>query len=224
MITDTALHRYRHYHAPGVRLSSLAWRVNWIGARRSCGLSQTADVANAVAGVAKKTARSSRGKRSAIWHRGAPRDCPRQDTEKGAIEAGQVAEGRAIEGGIMAERRGSTAAGFEAWKKQFADEARGRGVSASTVAALMATTYSTATIAADRGQSSICRSIRFSLSVAARPLSQAGARSSNPMRHSSRPFSNASASRRGSSWPFGPFGEWRRASGGSAGIRTLCRL
>jgi membrane-bound lytic murein transglycosylase B len=32
---------------------------------------------------------------------------------------------------------GSTAAGFEAWKKQFADEARGRGVSASTVAALM---------------------------------------------------------------------------------------
>jgi membrane-bound lytic murein transglycosylase B len=54
---------------------------------------------------------------------------------------------------------GSTAAGFEAWKKQFADEARGRGVSASTVAALMATTYSTATIAADRGQ----RSFRLSL-------------------------------------------------------------
>jgi hypothetical protein len=49
---------------------------------------------------------------------------------------------------------GSTAAGFEAWKKQFADEARARGVSASTVAALMATTYSTATIAADRGQRS----------------------------------------------------------------------
>ncbi|SRR6266496_1302493 len=54
---------------------------------------------------------------------------------------------------------GSTAAGFEAWKKQFADEARGRGVSASTVAGLMATTYSTATIAADRGQ----RSFRLSL-------------------------------------------------------------
>jgi membrane-bound lytic murein transglycosylase B len=47
---------------------------------------------------------------------------------------------------------GSTAAGFEAWKKQFADEARGKGVSASTLAALMATTYSTATIAADRSQ------------------------------------------------------------------------
>ena len=54
---------------------------------------------------------------------------------------------------------GSTAAGFEAWKRQFAIEAQGRGVSASTVAALMATTYSTATIAADRGQRS------FSLSL-----------------------------------------------------------
>jgi membrane-bound lytic murein transglycosylase B len=54
---------------------------------------------------------------------------------------------------------GSTAAGFEAWKKQFADEARGRGVSASAIAALMATTYATATIAADRGQ----RSFRLSL-------------------------------------------------------------
>jgi membrane-bound lytic murein transglycosylase B len=54
---------------------------------------------------------------------------------------------------------GSTAAGFEAWKKQFADEARARGGSASTVAALTATTYSTAAIAADRGQRS------FSLSL-----------------------------------------------------------
>jgi membrane-bound lytic murein transglycosylase B len=49
---------------------------------------------------------------------------------------------------------GNTAAGFEAWKKEFADEARGRGVGASTAAALMATTYSTATIAADRSQRS----------------------------------------------------------------------
>ena len=49
---------------------------------------------------------------------------------------------------------GNTAAGFEAWKTQFANEARGRGVSASAVAALMGTNYSTATIAADRGQRS----------------------------------------------------------------------
>ena len=47
---------------------------------------------------------------------------------------------------------GSTAAGFDAWKRQFAEEARGRRVSASTIAALMATNYSNATIAADRSQ------------------------------------------------------------------------
>jgi membrane-bound lytic murein transglycosylase B len=49
---------------------------------------------------------------------------------------------------------GSTGAGFEAWKKQFAEEARGRGVSANGIAALMGTNYSTATIGADRGQKS----------------------------------------------------------------------
>jgi membrane-bound lytic murein transglycosylase B len=54
---------------------------------------------------------------------------------------------------------GNTAAGFETWKTQFADEARGRGVSGSTIAALKASTYSTATIAADRGQ----RSFQLSL-------------------------------------------------------------
>src|SRR6187200_1488620 len=54
---------------------------------------------------------------------------------------------------------GSTAAGFEAWKGQFAAEARGQGISSATIAALMATNYATATIAADRGQ----RSFRLSL-------------------------------------------------------------
>ena len=54
---------------------------------------------------------------------------------------------------------GSGPAGFEAWKRQFSEEARARGVSASTIAALMATEYSTVTIAADRGQRS------FSLSL-----------------------------------------------------------
>ncbi|MGH6838485.1 MAG: lytic murein transglycosylase [Methylocella sp.] len=49
---------------------------------------------------------------------------------------------------------GNTAAGFETWKRQFADEARGRGVGASAVAALLATNYATATIGADRGQRS----------------------------------------------------------------------
>jgi membrane-bound lytic murein transglycosylase B len=47
---------------------------------------------------------------------------------------------------------GNTAAGFEAWKRQFADEARAKGVSSSAIAALMATNYANATIGADRGQ------------------------------------------------------------------------
>src|SRR5262245_31603707 len=54
---------------------------------------------------------------------------------------------------------GSTAAGFETWKTQFAAEARGKGHSSSAINALMATNYATATIAADRGQ----RSFRLSL-------------------------------------------------------------
>src|SRR6201991_1057265 len=54
---------------------------------------------------------------------------------------------------------GNTGAGFESWKQQFANEARAKGASAASIAALMATSYSTATIAADRGQ----RSFKLSL-------------------------------------------------------------
>jgi membrane-bound lytic murein transglycosylase B len=54
---------------------------------------------------------------------------------------------------------GSTAAGFETWKSEFAGEARAKGIGASTVSALMATNYAQATINADRGQRS------FSLSL-----------------------------------------------------------
>jgi membrane-bound lytic murein transglycosylase B len=49
---------------------------------------------------------------------------------------------------------GSSAAGFEAWKQEFAGEARAKGISAPTVSALMATNYAQATINADRGQRS----------------------------------------------------------------------
>jgi membrane-bound lytic murein transglycosylase B len=59
----------------------------------------------------------------------------------------------------LAAQCGSTVAGFETWKQQFANEARGRGFSAATVSALLGTTYASATIAADRGQ----RSFRLSL-------------------------------------------------------------
>ncbi|MBN8990164.1 MAG: lytic murein transglycosylase [Rhizobiales bacterium] len=54
---------------------------------------------------------------------------------------------------------GSSAAGFEAWKQAFAGEARAKGIGASTIQALMATTYAQATINADRGQ----RSFQLSL-------------------------------------------------------------
>ena len=54
---------------------------------------------------------------------------------------------------------GSGPGGFEAWKQQFAEEARAKGIGASAVSALMGTNYASATIAADRGQRS------FSLSL-----------------------------------------------------------
>ena len=54
---------------------------------------------------------------------------------------------------------GNTGAGFEAWKQDFAGEARGRGVGAAAIAGLMGTRYNSATISADRGQ----RSFRLSL-------------------------------------------------------------
>jgi len=54
---------------------------------------------------------------------------------------------------------GSSAAGFPAWKQEFAGEARAKGVSAATIQALMAANYAQATINADRGQRS------FSLSL-----------------------------------------------------------
>jgi membrane-bound lytic murein transglycosylase B len=45
---------------------------------------------------------------------------------------------------------GNGAGGFEAWKQQFAGEARAKGVGGAGVAALQQTTYAGATIAADR--------------------------------------------------------------------------
>lgn len=49
---------------------------------------------------------------------------------------------------------GKNSAGFENWKRVFANEAQGNGIGPKGVAALMATKYSTGTIAADRGQHS----------------------------------------------------------------------
>jgi membrane-bound lytic murein transglycosylase B len=65
---------------------------------------------------------------------------------------------------------------------------------------------------------SVYRLISFSLSEAARRSSREGARSSNPMRPSSHPSSNATGCPRDHSWPFG---EWRRPSGASGNQNTL---
>ena len=61
----------------------------------------------------------------------------------------------------IAAQCGSGPGGFEAWKQQFAGEARAKGVGAAGISALMAANYASATIAADRGQRS------FSLSLEA---------------------------------------------------------
>jgi lytic murein transglycosylase len=60
-----------------------------------------------------------------------------------------------------AAKCGSTGANFESWKASFSAEARQNGVKPRAIAALMDTSYSTATIRADRGQHS------FKLSLAA---------------------------------------------------------
>jgi membrane-bound lytic murein transglycosylase B len=62
-------------------------------------------------------------------------------------------------GAAGAAQCGSTGAGFESWKRQFAEEARSKGVSASAIAALMTTNYSNATIAADRSHGSFALSL-----------------------------------------------------------------
>ena len=54
----------------------------------------------------------------------------------------------------LAAKCGNTGAGFEAWKKSFAAEAKANGVNAKAISALMGTSYASATIRADRNQKS----------------------------------------------------------------------
>jgi membrane-bound lytic murein transglycosylase B len=59
-----------------------------------------------------------------------------------------------LAGPALAAQCGNTGAGFEAWKSSFAKEAKANGVNAKAIAALMNTSYATATIKADRNQKS----------------------------------------------------------------------
>nr|WP_246245763.1 lytic transglycosylase domain-containing protein [Mesorhizobium zhangyense] len=57
-------------------------------------------------------------------------------------------------GSANAAQCGNTAAGFEAWKKQFGQEAAANGISGRALSALAGTKYATKTISADRNQHS----------------------------------------------------------------------
>jgi lytic murein transglycosylase len=52
----------------------------------------------------------------------------------------------------QAAKCGNNSAGFEAWKRAFAQEAQANGIGPQAISALMGTRYSTGTIRADRGQ------------------------------------------------------------------------
>lgn len=66
-----------------------------------------------------------------------------------------LAAGLAMAAGTAAAAPcGNNSAGFEAWKRAFAAEARANGVGPKAISALMSTSYSAGTIRADRGQKS----------------------------------------------------------------------
>jgi lytic murein transglycosylase len=70
----------------------------------------------------------------------------------------------------QAAKCGNTASGFEKWKTTFAAEAKAKGVKPKALAALAATTYSTGTIKADRGQ----KNFKLSLDAFMRKRGAAG--------------------------------------------------
>jgi membrane-bound lytic murein transglycosylase B len=71
-----------------------------------------------------------------------------------AITVGALAVLLCLGTNADAAQCGSGPAGFEAWKREFSEEARAKGIGASSVAALMQAHYASATIAADRSQRS----------------------------------------------------------------------
>src|SRR3954452_23326281 len=83
--------------------------------------------------------------------------CSRESSMRGrAIAAGCAAMAMLalLPGTGIAAQCGSSPAGFESWKREFAQEATAKGVGATATAALLHANYASATIAADRGQRS----------------------------------------------------------------------
>jgi lytic murein transglycosylase len=68
-------------------------------------------------------------------------------------------------GKAMAAGCGNNARGFETWKKQFADDAKARGIGNRALRALAKTRYATDTIRADRGQKSFKYSLKKFMQV-----------------------------------------------------------
>jgi lytic murein transglycosylase len=71
----------------------------------------------------------------------------------------------ALTGVAQAAQCGNSSGGFEAWKQQFAGEAKANGIGRRGLSALAATSYSTATIKADRGQKSFKYSLQKFMQV-----------------------------------------------------------
>jgi len=76
------------------------------------------------------------------------------------LVAGGVAAAAFLPGTAFAAKCGNNASGFETWKKEFAAEAKARGIKNRGLQALAGTRYATKTISADRNQ----KSFKLSLS------------------------------------------------------------
>jgi membrane-bound lytic murein transglycosylase B len=98
------------------------------------------------------------GRGSAEYER-KPRDFVMSKSSKPTTAAFLTLAMLALTSPAHAAQCGNGPGGFDTWKQEYSGEARAKGVSASTISALMATNYASATIAADRGQRS------FSLSL-----------------------------------------------------------
>ncbi|MEN3285801.1 MAG: hypothetical protein V7634_101 [Bradyrhizobium sp.] len=72
---------------------------------------------------------------------------------------------------------GNGPGGFEAWKREFSEQARAKGVGGNAIAALMQTNYASATIAADRSQHSFGLSLDAFLAKRGAPAIVARGRS-----------------------------------------------
>jgi lytic murein transglycosylase len=73
---------------------------------------------------------------------------------RGILISAAIAALTLVSSQAMAAKCGSTGGGFEAWKADFAGEAKSRGIGARGIKALGGTSYSTKTINADRNQKS----------------------------------------------------------------------